>query len=311
MKIAVTSPSFSRHPDLTAAMARYFKDFKLNEEGKRFSPAELVAYLHDCDAAIIGLEKMDARVIDQLPRLKVISKYGVGLDNIDIAHCRRKGIQVLWTPGVNRLSVAEMVISNAIALLRNIYVSSLQLKQGRWIKNGGHQLSHKTVGIIGVGHIGKEVIRLLQPFQCKLLVNDIIDQHAYYRSVGAIEATKEEIFRTADVITIHTPLTDQTRYMINARTLAMMKPFAIVINTARGGIVHQEALKEALRAKRIGGAALDVYEEEPVTDQALLSLPNLIATPHIGGNAAEAVKAMGMAAIENLRKAIERSAGDA
>ncbi len=304
MKIGVTSPSFSRHPALKAEITRLFDDVKLNEANKRLGGAELVEFLKDRDAAIVGLDPITPEVIDRLPRLKVISKYGVGLDNIDLEHCRHRGIEVVWTPGVNKRSVAEMVIANAIALLRNIYVSSLQLKEGKWIKNGGHQLSGKTVGVIGVGNIGKEVIRLLHPFQCRILVNDIIEQSEYYRSVGAVETSKEEIFRKADVITIHTPLTALTHHLINADTLRLMKPTAIVINTARGAIVDQNALKEALRHRWIGGAALDVYEEEPVRDMELLSIPNLIATPHIGGNAEEAVRAMGMAAITNLRQAI-------
>jgi len=301
MKIAVTSPSFSKHPDLINEMKNSFSDFKLNTEGKRFTTSELIDYLTGYDAAIIGLDEINKTVIDKLPQLKMISKYGVGLNNIDLDYCKEKNVKIGWTGGVNKLSVAEMVIGNTISLLRNLYVSSSQLSKGDWIKNGGQQLSNKTVGIIGVGHIGKEVIRLLKPFNCNILVNDIIDQNDYYKSVNAKEVSKEEIFKQSNIITIHTPLTNETKNLVNDKTLSLMASDAIVLNTARGGIVNQEDLKEALINHKIGGASLDVYENEPITDMELLSIPNLINTPHIGGNSKEAVKAMGMSAINHLK----------
>jgi D-3-phosphoglycerate dehydrogenase len=301
MRIAVTSPSFSKHPDLIAEMERSFSDFKLNTDGKRFTEEELIDYLKGYDAAIVGLDTINKTVIDALPELKMVSKYGVGLNNIDLDYCKEKNVRIGWTGGVNKLSVAEMVIGNTISLLRNLYRSSNQLSQGDWVKNGGEQLSGKTVGIIGVGHIGKEVIRLLTPFNCKMLVNDIIKQDEYYSSVGAIESTKEEIYQLADVITIHTPLTNDTKNLINESSLSKMKGNTVVLNTARGGIVDEKAIIEALKDGKIGGAALDVYEIEPASDLSLLSVSNLICTPHIGGNSKEAVYAMGMSAINHLK----------
>ncbi len=302
MNIAVTSPSFSKHPDLIEEMNRSFSDFKLNTEGHRFTESELISYLSGFDAAIVGLDQINKTVIDALPNLKIIAKYGVGLNNIDLDYCKHKNIAIGWTGGVNRLSVAEMVIGNAISLMRNLYVSANQLSHGDWIKNGGMQLSGKTVGIIGVGHIGKEVIRLLAPFQCKIMVNDIIEQDAYYQKAGVTPATKAEIYQQADLITIHTPLTSETQYMIDASSIELMQNHTIVINTARGGIIEEQALKLALSEQKLGGAAIDVYEEEPAKDLSLLSLPNLICTPHIGGNSKEAVYLMGMSAINHLKK---------
>jgi D-3-phosphoglycerate dehydrogenase len=302
MKIAVTSPSFSRHPDLIKKMNESFDDFKLNLDGTRFTEEELIEYLKGYEAVIVGLDEMNKAVIDALPELKMISKYGVGLNNIDLDYCKEKNIQIGWSGGVNKLSVAEMVIGNAISLLRNLYVSSNQLSKGDWIKNGGQQLSGKTVGIIGVGHIGKEVIRLLKPFNCNILVNDIINQPEYYNQVGATYSELDEIFKSADVVTVHTPLTGKTKGLINQNSLNLMQKHAIVLNTARGGIVDETALIDALINKRIGGAALDVYEIEPATNSDMLSIPNLICTPHIGGNAKEAVYAMGMSAIDHLIK---------
>ncbi len=300
MRVAVTSPSFSKHPDLIRKMGVEFSDAKLNSEGLKFSKAELINYLKGFDAAIVGLDEIDSEVLDQLPELKIIAKYGVGLNNIDLDACKSRNVKIGWTGGVNKVSVAEMVIGNAISLLRNLYQSSSLLSEGTWKKDGGEQLTGKTVGIIGVGFIGKEVVRMLKPFNCKVLVNDIIDQTDYYKEHGLIEATKKEIFEQADVITVHTPLTEETMHLINRDSLNLMKQNAIVLNTARGGIIQEDDLLEALTSYKIKAAAIDVYEEEPPTNLNLLKLPNLICTPHIGGNAREAVLAMGMSAITHL-----------
>ncbi len=304
MNIAVTSPSFSKHPELIKYINGVFSQVKLNTEGIRFSKEELINFLKDADAAIIGLDQVDDEVLLALPNLRMIAKYGVGLDNIDLEACKERGVEIGWTGGVNKLSVAEMVIGNSISLLRNIYVSSNQLSNGDWIKNGGQQLSNKVVGIIGVGHIGKEVIRLLKPFNCRILVNDVVSQDDFYFKENVTEASKDEIYKNADVITIHTPFTSGTKNLINKETLSLMKPTAIVINTARGGIVDEKSLAEALVNHKIGGASIDVYEEEPAKNKALLSIPNLICTPHIGGNSYEAVLAMGMSAINSIKKII-------
>jgi D-3-phosphoglycerate dehydrogenase len=281
-------------------MSESFNEFKLNVDGTRFTKAELIEYLKGYDAVIVGLDTIDEEVIDALPDIKIIAKYGVGLNNIDLDYCKKKNISIGWTGGVNKLSVAEMVLGNMLSLCRNLMVSSNNLKNGVWKKDGGFQLTGKTVGIIGVGFIGKEVIRLLKPFNCKIIVNDVIEQDDYYASVGAIEMNKEELFKQADIITIHTPLVKETDNMINKSSMQIMKTGTIIINSARGGIVNQTDLTDALTSNQIGGAALDVYHEEPITDMVLLSIPNLINTPHIGGNSKEAVYLMGMSAINAL-----------
>jgi D-3-phosphoglycerate dehydrogenase len=304
MNVAVTSPSFSKHPELIKYINNTFSQVKLNSEGIRFSKEELINFLQDVDAAIIGLDKIDDEVLLALPNLRMIAKYGVGLDNIDLEACKKRGVKIGWTGGVNKLSVAEMVIGNSISLLRNIYVSANQLSSGDWVKNGGQQLSNKVIGIIGVGHIGKEVIRLLKPFNCRILVNDVVNQDDFYSKEGVALATKDEIYKSADVITIHTPFTSETKNLINRETLSLMKSSVVIINTARGGIVDENSLQEALVNHKIGGASLDVYEEEPPKNKALLSIPNLICTPHIGGNSYEAVLAMGTSAINSIKKII-------
>lgn len=300
MKIVVTSPSFSSNEVLQNEIFHYFPNAKLNLEGKRFSKDELIEYIKDADGVVIGLEPIDKDVLEHCPKLKIVSKYGVGLNNIDLKECEQRSIAIGWTGGVNRLSVSEMTLGYMLMLARNLYVTSNQLKNGIWNKSGGFQLSGKTVGIIGVGFIGKDLIRLLKPFGCKILVNDIIDQDEYYKQNDLIKASKDEIFRSCDFVTIHTPYDESTKNMVNQEILSNMKKSAFIINSARGGIVDEVALKYALQNNIIAGAAIDAYSEEPPSDKEFLSLENLICTPHIGGNAKEAVEAMGMSAIKHL-----------
>ncbi len=301
LTVGVTTIAFSKNVKLMDQLNSLgFKRVKKNEAGKRFSTSELVSFLKDCDVAIIGLDLITEEVLAQIPNLKAISKYGVGLDNIDFVACKKHNVRVFYPQGVNKRSVSEMTLGFMLSLCRNLYVTSNLLKTKVWNKSGGMQLSEKTVGIIGVGHIGKDLISLLKPFNCKILVNDIIDQEEYYKANDLTFASKEEIFRNADIITVHTPLTDKTKNIINKRTLSLMKATSFVINTARGGLFNQDDLKEALIAGNIAGAAMDVYDIEPPTDSELLAIFNLINTPHIGGNSKEAIQAMGEAAIEKI-----------
>ena len=169
-----------------------------------------------------------------------------------------------------------------------------------WTKSGGHNLSNIIVGIIGVGFIGKDLVDLLKPFGCKILVNDIVDQADYYQKEGLIEYSKEEIYAKADIITVHTPLDETTRGLFNADVFSQMKDSAYFINCARGGLVVQDDLKRALSEGVIAGAAVDVFETEPSADSIFIELPNLISTPHTGGSSNEAILAMGRSAIGHL-----------
>ncbi len=302
MNIVVTSPSFSKHPVLQKEILKYFPNAKLNLEGTRFDKDSFIEFVKDADAVIVGLESVDGYVLSRLPKLKIISKYGVGLNNIDLYECEKRGIAIGWSGGVNRLSVAEMTLGYMLMLCRNLYLTSNQLKSGKWNKDGGFQLSGKSVGIIGVGYIGKELVRLLQPFGCNILVNDIVNQNEYYKSMGLTECSKEQIYREADIVTLHVPLDSETENMIDMAVFQKMKSTAFVINSARGGIINEHDLKLAIADGMIAGAAIDAYVEEPPSDKELISLPNLICTPHIGGNAIEAVEAMGMSAIKHLKE---------
>jgi D-3-phosphoglycerate dehydrogenase len=306
MKIVATSPSFSNNEVIKKEIYKYFPNAKLNLEGKRFNKNELIEFISDADAVVVGLEPIDKELLDYCPNIKIVAKYGVGLNNIDIDECKRRNIQIGWSGGVNRLSVAEMTLGYMLMLIRNLYITSNQLKNGNWNKSGGFLLSEKTIGIIGVGYIGKELVRLLKPFNCNILVNDIIEQSNYYNDNNLIESSKEKIYKEADIITLHTPLDVSTTNLITLKELKMMKSSAYLLNSARGGIINEQDLMYALQNNIIAGAAIDAYIEEPPTNKGLLALPNLICTPHIGGNAKEAVEAMGLSAINHLREYVAR-----
>jgi D-3-phosphoglycerate dehydrogenase len=187
-----------------------------------------------------------------------------------------------------------------LGLCRNVFSSGYSLKQSDWDKNGGQQLTERTVGIIGCGFTGSEVIRLLQPFQCTLLVNDIEDKSELCKKLNATETSLEDVISRSDLISLHVPLTSLTEKMVNADFLRRMQPTSFLINTSRGNVVDQQALKAALKKNELAGAALDVFAEEPPSDKEFLSLPSLMVTPHIAGNAREAVEAMGLSAIAHL-----------
>ena len=299
--VGVTTVAFSKNETLIAQLQNIgFKKVLTNVNGKRFTKSELISILSKCDVAIVGLDEIDKSVLSQTTKLKAISKYGVGLNNINFEDCKKHNVDVLHTQGINKRSVSEMTLGFMLSLSRNLFISSNLLKNDIWKKDGGTQLSGKKIGVIGVGNIGKDLISLLKPFNCEILVNDIVKQEKYYRDNNLMEVSKEYILNNADFITLHTPLDISTKDIINKKSLSMMKPSSFVINTARAGVINQEDLKWALKNKIIAGAAVDVYEKEPPEDKELILLPNLINTPHIGGNSKEAVKAMGVSAINNI-----------
>ena len=299
-RIAVTSTSFGKSITLRKELKEVFPNSYFNENSSRLSEPELGNFLKDADAAIVGIEPITDIVLGKATRLKIISKYGVGLDNIDKNLLNKNNIILGWTGGVNRRSVSELTLCCMLGLCRNIFASGYSLKQSKWEKEGGWQLTGKTVGIIGCGNIGSDIIQLLSPFGCKILIHDIIDKSEFCREYGASEASLKEIIENSDIISLHVPLTELTYRMVNTNFLKKMKPTAFLINTCRGDVVDQDSLKEALKNERLAGAALDVFIKEPPTDIELLSLPNLMVTPHIGGNAREAVEAMGRSAINHL-----------
>lgn len=299
-KVAVTSRSFSRHPVLRAELCLRYRHVTFNDAGRQLNGDALIEFLQGHDKAITALERLDEYVLSRLPELKMIGKYGVGIDMIDLDAMCRHGKRLGWTGGVNRRSVAELTISFAIAMLRHVPASSREVLAGTWRQHVGGLLSGRTVGIIGCGFVGQDLVKLLKAFGCPILVNDIRSYPDFYarHQIEAVELP--DLLTRADVVTLHVPLDESTRGLITGERLMLMKPTAVLINAARGGLIDEVALKSALVNKRLAAAAFDVFAEEPPQDQELLALPNFLATPHIGGSAEEAILAMGRAAINGL-----------
>jgi len=301
MKIAVSSPLFSRTPLLVEELKKSFLHVKLNTTYALREKSALIDFLKDADAAIVGNEIVDEEVLSHCPNLKIVSRYGVGLDNIDIKVLERKGVKLGWSGGTNKNSVAEITLGFMLTLTRNLYPSIVTLKNGEWKTDGGSELTGKTIGIFGFGHIAKRLIELLKPFECTILVSSKREDEEEAKRFGIAFASFERILKEADIISLHIPLTNQTRNLFSTEAFKMMKKSAFIINTARGGIIYEDALKNALQNQEIAGAALDVFTDEPIKNKSLLELPTLICTPHLGGNSKESVLAMGRSSINHLK----------
>jgi phosphoglycerate dehydrogenase-like enzyme len=301
--VAVTSRSFSSNQALRQALLEQYPAAQFNETGKHLQPEETIEFLHGFSKAIVSLEPINKETLDSLPDLKVISKYGVGLDNIDLFELDRRGILLGWQGGTNRRSVSELTLGLMIAALRMIVGSNRALLSGAWRPMPGRQLSGKTVGIVGCGFIGKDLIRLLSPLECRILAHDTKSFPDFYDEHGVEPCGLDNLLREADIVTLHLPLDESTKNVLTAERICQMKPGAILINTARGGLVDESALKAALMQGHLAAAAFDVFSVEPPQDSELLNLPNFLATPHIGGSAQEAILAMGLAAIAGLANA--------
>jgi len=298
--VAVASRSFSRHPVLRQELLARYPDARFNDSGESLAGDALIAYLTGCEKAVIALEKMTDAVLEALPDLKVIAKYGVGFDMLDLESMRRRGIALGWQGGVNRRAVSELTVCMAIDLLRHVSASDREVRAGEWRMRVGRQLSDCTVGIVGCGRVGKDLVKLLSGFGCRILANDIRDDSEFYEANGIRAASLEDLLSNADIVTLHLPLDDSTRLILDADMLALMKPDAVLINAARGGLIDETALKAMLLDGRLAAAGLDVFASEPPVDTALLNLPNVLSTAHIGGSSEEGILAMGRAAIAGL-----------
>ena len=298
--VVVASRSFSMHPILREEVLNRYPDAKFNDDGLTLKGNTLVQFLRGHDKAITALETIDESILSQLPDLNTIGKYGVGLDMIDLHAMKKFGVKLGWTGGVNKRSVSELVISFAIALLHRTVFANAEVRKGRWYQVKGRQLSDCTVGIIGCGHVGKDLVKLLQPFNCRILAHDILDFKDFYKKYKVTTVGLEDLIRKSDIVTLHLPLDKSTQYILDSDNLSFLKNDAVLINLARGGLIDEVALKELLNNNKIAGAALDVFEIEPPVDPSFATMDNVLITPHIGGSTEEAILAMGMAAIEGL-----------
>jgi D-3-phosphoglycerate dehydrogenase len=261
----------------------------------------MLSLIGDVEAALVGVDQVTARVVAAGRRLKVISKHGVGVDNVDVPAATQAGVVVTNTPGANQVAVAELTVGLILALARKIPAHDVVVKSGGWSRQMGTELAGKTVGIIGLGRIGKEVVLRLKGFRVSFLAYDVYQDNAFGAEQGVRFTSLDELLATSDIITLHAVLTADSRYLIGEKELARMKPTACLVNTARGGLVDESALYRALAENRLAGAAIDAFAAEPPQDSPLLQLGDkIICAPHLGAQTTETVLRMGRMAAENI-----------
>jgi D-3-phosphoglycerate dehydrogenase len=307
VKIAVSSASFCKNSALREELEKAVPhaDIKYSSLKKDvLDEDELADLASDSEVLIVGRELINTSSLSRLSNLKVISKYGVGLDNIDFDAAKKADVEVYFESGVNSWEVTELAICLMINCLRKVVISDRHIHSGSWKKDGGTNLSGKTVGIIGCGHIGTKVAGVLKALNCKILINDILDKTDFANSIGAKFVSKEEIYKKCDVITLHTPLTTDTRHLICEESLSITRDGVCIINTARGALVEENSLISALKSGKILAAGMDVFENEPHLPKELYTLENFVGTAHIGGSSSEASMKMGQAAIRGLERLI-------
>ncbi len=273
---------------------------------------ELIALLHGIDGAIVSVDPFTDRVLATAPQLKVISRTGVGYDAIDVKAATARGVVVTTTPGVNRDAVADLALALILCCARRLRENLAEVSRGGWKRHEGVDLAGKTLGIVGLGTIGKEVAQRAKAFKMRIVAYDVAQDLPFAEATGVAYRSLTDLLRQSDFVSIHCFLNETTRHLINAERLALMKPTAFLVNTARGGLVDTEALCRALREKRIAGAALDVVEEEPLpADSPLRAFDNVYQTPHAAGSTSDARERSGAMAAENLIRALrgERPVG--
>jgi D-3-phosphoglycerate dehydrogenase len=299
--ILVTPTSYGRNdPRLYTELEELVAKVTYNTTGKPFSSERLQELLPDVDGYIAGLDEIDADALRVAERLRVVARYGVGLDNVDLETAEAQGITVTNTPGANAKSVAELTLTLLLLLARPVLHAVAETRSGGWPRTAGLTLEGKVVGLIGLGAIGKEVARRLAGFDCQILGHDVVADEEFAEAHNVQMATQEELLRESDFISLHLPVLPATRRMVNAEFLGQMKQGSFLINTARGELIDEDALYEALQSGRLKGAALDAFNNEP-PDAAnpLLQLPQVIPTPHMGAHTDGATDNMGWMALQD------------
>ncbi len=263
---------------------------ELIEHDHRVAPSrsELLALVADADALVPGLERVNAEVFDRAPKLRVVCAQGVGYDHIDVAEATRRGITVCTCAGCNNHAVSELAFAMMLTLARQVFTADRAMRDGGWPRLVGPELWGKTLGIVGLGRVGKSCALIARGFGMRVLATDIVWDITFANEHQISYVPLQRLLREADFVSLHCPLTEQTRGMIDEAAIELMKPTSYLINTARGPIVKESALVGALREKMIMGAGLDVFEVEPHPQNPYLDLPNAILTPHLGGATNEA-----------------------
>lgn len=280
-----------------------FADLKLAESPREPS---ILRELREVNGIVTRLAKVTSTMIDAAPQLRVIARHGVGYDNIDIARATERGIPVVFAPEAICLSVAEYAVGMILALTRKLTMADKAARSGHWDKRHrelvGTDLRGKTIGLVGLGRIGIQVARRLHPFQVNLLYYDVVPRPEEERALGMRLVSLNDLLRKSDIVSLHTPLTEETRGLIGRREIELMKRTAMLVNTSRGAVIDEPALIEALRQQKIAGAALDTYETEPLnTSNPLVQLQNVFLSPHMSGHTVEALRATAIQVAEEIR----------
>lgn len=308
--VAVTSRSFCKNEYLIKKLKEKYSKILLNETGRTLQDEDLLSFLGSADKAIIGIEKISNDLLQKLPNLKVISKYGVGLDNLDSEAIKDQKIKIGFTPGVNKQSVAELALTLALMSLRRIHSNHSEIISGHWSQEKGSELYGKTIGLLGFGNIGQKFAALLQPFNCKFLFfdekffnpNELLSLchniRAHKESVQQLELI--DVLKQAEIISMHLPLSKSTENIITSKEMQYLDPSVSIINTARGGLINEQDLYNFLIANPQAFAAFDVYKDEPAINNPLFELPNFFGTSHRSSLTHEGINAMGLAAIDGL-----------
>jgi len=291
--------------DLSAEAVRILQASGLEVDVKvGLKPAELEAIIGSYDAlAVRSATKVNAKLLEKATRLKVIGRAGVGVDNVDLEAATRRGVVVMNTPGGSSVTVAELALAMILSLSRHVPAATASVKAGKWEKKRfqGHEVAGKVLGVVGIGNIGSVLVERALSLKMRAIAYDPFISPEAAAKLGAELVDLDTLWRQADVISMHVPLTDQTRNLVNAATLAKMKKGAILVNCARGGIVDEKALADAIASGHLGGAALDVFEKEPpAADHPLFALENVVVTPHLGASTEEAQAAVAIAIAEQL-----------
>ena len=297
--VLVTPTSYGQHDaGLKTELAALVGRVTYNETGKPLSSAQLAALLPGVDGYIAGLDTIDAAALAAADSLRVIARYGVGTDNVDLAAARGRGIVVTNTPGANAGAVAELAVALLLLLARPVLGAAAATRGGGWPRTAGLSLGGKTVGLVGFGAIGRATARLLGGFGCRLLAYDPWCDTVTAVALNVTPVALDELVAASDFVSLHAPLSPETRGLVDAAFLARMKPGAALVNTARGELIDEAALYDALASGRLRGAALDAFAHEPPpADHPLLALPNVIATPHMGAHTDGATTTMGRMAL--------------
>jgi D-3-phosphoglycerate dehydrogenase / 2-oxoglutarate reductase len=281
-------------------------EYSFNETGNKLNQSNIINYLKDSVGVIAGTELYSNEILNKLPKLKVISRLGVGMDNVDINAAKEKGVKVFKTQTTPAPAVAELVIGLILDLSRKISHQNNILKSGTWKKEMGNLLKNKTLGIVGLGIIGKTLVQLVKGFDFEILAFDLYQDKQFSKENNVTYCDLDTLLLKSDITSIHLNLTDQTNQIINAKQISKMKQGSILINASRGEMIDEEALYQALKEKKILGAGLDVFNNEPYSGP-LRELDNVIITPHIGSYAKELRIQMEIEAVENLIKGLNES----